>query len=286
MSDSQYLSNLNRISGLQLDRSFMLMKMPLNAFHLVRIRPWPLIAAGAGFNVAIGLICFLHLKIVRGIFLSIIIIGTVMLTWWRDIIREASTMGAHMIRVRHGLELGMILFITSEVIFFVAFFWAFFHRRLAPSSEIGCLWPPMGISALNPFSIPLLNTAVLLASGATVTWAHHGLLNDYKCHLSWGLGTTVFLGVYFTFLQLTEYYRSSFAIRDSVYGATFFVATGFHGLHVLIGTTFLRVCWYRARQEQFNSARHFGLEAAAWYWHFVDVVWIFLFIRIYWWAAI
>lgn len=259
--------------------------MPYNAFHLVRIRPWPFIGAGAIFNIILSLICFLHLKIRIGIFLSGVIIGALILAWWRDIIREASVIGAHITRVRHGLELGIILFITSEVIFFVTFFWAFFHRRLAPATEIGCLWPPAGINFLNPFAIPLLNTAVLLASGITVTWAHYGLLNDYKCQLSWGLGTTTILGIYFTFLQLTEYYSSSFSIRDSVYGATFFVATGFHGLHVLIGTTFLRVCWYRAHQEQFNSAHHFGLEAAAWYWHFVDVVWIFLFIRVYWWAS-
>nr|BCH36303.1 cytochrome c oxidase subunit 3 [Acanthaster planci]BCH36314.1 cytochrome c oxidase subunit 3 [Acanthaster planci]BCH36325.1 cytochrome c oxidase subunit 3 [Acanthaster planci]BCH36336.1 cytochrome c oxidase subunit 3 [Acanthaster planci]BCH36347.1 cytochrome c oxidase subunit 3 [Acanthaster planci] len=221
---------------------------------------------------------------------SLLIAGTLLLTltilnWWRDVIREATFQGSHTLPVNTGLRYGMILFITSEVCFFFAFFWAFFHSSLAPTIELGVSWPPTGISPINPFLVPLLNTAVLLSSGVTVTWAHHSILASNRTESIQALFLTIALGIYFTALQAWEYYDSPFTIADSVYGSTFFVATGFHGLHVLIGTTFLLICFIRLIFFHFSNNHHFGFEAAAWYWHFVDVVWLFLYVCIYWWGS-
>jgi cytochrome c oxidase subunit 3 len=205
--------------------------------------------------------------------------------WWRDIRREGALQGLHTLIVAKGLRWGIILFITSEILFFFSFFWAFFHRRLAPSIEIGLIWPPTGVTPFNPFQVPLLNTIILLASGVTVTWAHHSMIERNFSQTKQGLAITVILGLYFTSLQALEYWEASFTISDSAYGATFFMATGFHGIHVIIGTTFLFVCLYRLTAFHFSADHHFGFEAAAWYWHFVDVVWLFLYIRIYWWGG-
>lgn len=177
------------------------------------------------------------------------------------------------------------MFIVSEICFFGAFFWAYFHSSLSPNLELGSCWPPVGIYPLNAFSVPLLNTAVLLASGVSVTWAHHGLLEGDRRRGVQGLVLTVVLGVYFTFLQGGEYWEAPFTLSDGVYGSTFFVATGFHGLHVLIGSSFLLVCLVRLFVYHFSSGHHFGFEAAAWYWHFVDVVWLFLYLCVYWWGS-
>lgn len=208
-----------------------------------------------------------------------------MLVWWRDVIREGEYMGSHTPRVMTGLRVGMILFILSEVCFFAAFFWAFFHNSLSPAAELGCCWPPVGVVALDTFSVPLLNTVVLLSSGVSVTWAHHSMLSQDKPGVILGLLVTVLLGGYFTYLQINEYIMAQFTVADGIYGSTFFVSTGFHGLHVLIGSLFLLVCLARAFFDGFSRAHHVGLESAAWYWHFVDVVWLFLFSFIYWWAT-
>lgn len=207
-----------------------------------------------------------------------------MIVWWRDVIREATYQGHHTLVVQKGLKIGMLWFIISEVCFFISFFWAFFHSALSPAVELGVVWPPVGIQALNPFEVPLLNTAILLSSGATVTWSHHALIAGNRKQAISGLLLTIILGVLFTALQALEYYEASFTIADSVYGSTFFVATGFHGLHVLIGTTFLTVCFVRMLKHHFTKWHHNGFEASIWYWHFVDYVWIFLFISIYWWG--
>lgn len=208
-----------------------------------------------------------------------------MINWWRDVVRESTFQGWHTTVVEKGLRYGMILFITSEVCFFFAFFWAFFHSRLAPTVEIGVAWPPTGITPLNPFLVPLLKTAVLLSSGVTITWAHHSILAGNHSEAVQALSLTVALGLYFTILQAWEYIDSPFTIADRIYGSTFFVATGFHGLHVIIGTTFLFVCLLRLINRHFSAHHHFGFEAAAWYWHFVDVVWLFLYVCIYWWGS-
>lgn len=254
-------------------------------YHLVEYSPWPLTGATGAFALTVGTAAWFHgYSPICSIIGTIIILLTIV-QWWRDIIREGTFLGHHTSYVTKGLRWGIILFITSEIIFFFAFFWAFFHRRLAPTPDLGCSWPPTGISPLNPFSVPLLNTAVLLASGVTVTWAHHRLVEQSRQRTIQALILTVSLGAYFTFLQAGEYIEASFSIADSIYGATFFVATGFHGLHVLIGSSFLFICLIRTLFMHFSNGHHFGFEAAAWYWHFVDVVWIFLYLCIYWWGT-
>nr|BDQ43515.1 cytochrome c oxidase subunit 3 [Metaphire sieboldi] len=254
-------------------------------FHLVEYSPWPLTSSLGAFTLAIGLASWFHGYGMTCFIAAILLIIMSMYQWWRDVIREGTYMGHHTNPVAVGLRWGMILFITSEVMFFFAFFWAFFHSSLAPTPEIGCSWPPTGISPLNPFSVPLLNTAVLLASGVTVTWAHHSLMEAKRTDAIQALTVTVMLGAYFTVLQAGEYLAAPFTIADSVYGTTFFVATGFHGLHVLIGSSFLLICLLRTIVHHFSNGHHFGFEAAAWYWHFVDVVWICLYLCIYWWGS-
>lgn len=232
-----------------------------------------------------GIVLWFHTGTSYLILIGISALIVTSVQWWRDVSREASLQGHHPIEVETNMRLGIILFIASEVLFFARFFWAFFHSRLAPSIEIGILWPPKNISPFNPFQIPLLNTIILLSSGVSVTWAHHRLIENNHSQAKTGLLLTVILGVYFTALQAYEYIEAPFSFADSVYGSTFFIATGFHGLHVIIGTTFLAVCLYRLSSYQFSYSHHFGFEAAAWYWHFVDVVWLFLFISIYWWGS-
>lgn len=217
------------------------------------------------FTIVTGLAAWFHGYGDAALKLRLLLVILVIVQWWRDVIREATYQGFHTSQVSSGIRWGIILFIASEVIFFFAFFWAFFHSRLAPTPEIGCTWPPTGINPINPFSIPLLNTAVLLASGVTVTFAHHALIEGRRKDALHGLILTVSLGAYFTLLQAHEYLEAPFTIADRVYGTTFFVATGFHGLHVLIGSSFLLVCLIRVYEFHFSTGHHFGFEAAAWY---------------------
>nr|AML26430.1 cytochrome c oxidase subunit III [Staphylinidae sp. BMNH 1274642] len=254
-------------------------------FHLVDASPWPILGSLGAMITMVGLVKWFHFYNNSLFLLGLTITMLVMYQWWRDVTREGTFQGLHTYRVTMGLRWGMILFITSEVFFFISFFWGFFHSSLAPSIELGMTWPPKGIETFNPMQIPLLNTLILLTSGLTVTWAHHSLMeNDYTQTLQ-GLLLTVILGVYFSILQAYEYIEAPFTISDSVYGSTFFMSTGFHGLHVIIGTTFLLVCLLRHMKNHFSCIHHFGFEAAAWYWHFVDVVWLFLYISIYWWGS-
>uniref|UniRef100_A0AB39A6T0 Cytochrome c oxidase subunit 3 n=1 Tax=Cryptochironomus defectus TaxID=2582960 RepID=A0AB39A6T0_9DIPT len=254
-------------------------------FHLVNYSPWPLTGSIGALTLTAGLTKWFHQYEMNLFILGNIITLLTMIQWWRDISREGTFQGLHTLPVTLGLRWGMILFIISEVFFFVSFFWAFFHSSLSPTIELGKIWPPMGIFAFNPFQVPLLNTAILLSSGVTVTWAHHALMEGNHSQMTQGLFFTILLGIYFTALQAYEYIEAPFTIADAVYGSTFFMATGFHGLHVLIGTTFLTVCLLRHLQNHFSKNHHFGFEAAAWYWHFVDVVWLFLYISIYWWGG-
>lgn len=254
-------------------------------FHLVEYRPWPLTGSFGALIITVGISSWFHGYSIFCLVLGIVVVILTIIQWWRDVIREGTFLGHHTYIVGTGLRWGIILFITSEILFFFAFFWAFFHRSLSPSLELGCSWPPRGIYPLNAFSVPLLNTGVLLSSGVTVTWAHHAIIEGNHSDSFYGLFFTVLLGAYFTYLQAGEYIETSFTIADSVYGTIFFVATGFHGLHVLIGSVFLLVCLCRTYLHHFSSGHHFGFEAAAWYWHFVDVVWIFLYLCIYWWGS-
>jgi len=255
-----------------------------NPFHLVEVSPWPLTGSIRALGLVIGMALWFHGGDLNLLILGLFGVILTIIQWWRDVAREGTYQGYHTGIVVKGLRWGMILFIASEVCFFFAFFWAYFHSRLTPTVELGSVWPPVGISPLNPFDVPLLNTVVLLSSGVRVTWAHHGLIEGNRNTTIYGLLVTVILGAYFTILQLAEYDETSFAFRDRVYGSTFFVATGFHGLHVLIGTTFLAVCLLRLWLHHYSRGHHFGFEAAAWYWHFVDVVWLFLYTFIYWWG--
>nr|UBU97847.1 cytochrome c oxidase subunit 3 [Tarbinskiellus sp.] len=254
-------------------------------FHLVNMSPWPITGAIGAMTIAAGLIMMFHQYKFTILMLGVLITILTMIQWWRDITREGTFQGLHTSVVNMGLRWGMILFIVSEIFFFISFFWAFFHSSLSPAVDLGMMWPPMGIKPFNPMQIPLLNTAILLASGVTVTWAHHSLMESNHSQSMQGLLFTIILGIYFTILQAYEYLEAPFTIADSVYGSTFFVATGFHGLHVIIGTTFLIICLMRHMMFHFSSNHHFGFEAAAWYWHFVDVVWLFLYITIYWWGS-
>lgn len=255
-----------------------------HSFHLVDQRPWPLTGAIGALSLTTGIVKWFHEFNINLFILGLLIIALTCIQWWRDIKREGTLQGLHTSIVLKGLKWGIILFITSEVLFFFSFFWAFFHRRLAPTLEIGLQWPPTGVYPFNPFQVPLLNTIILLSSGVTITWSHHSLLENNHSSSVISLIITIILGVYFTLLQGLEYWEASFSLADSIYGSTFFVATGFHGLHVIIGTTFLIVCFARLTSNHFSREHHFGFEAAAWYWHFVDVVWLFLYITIYWWG--
>lgn len=258
-----------------------------HSYHLVDPSPWPLIAALGGFMFTSGLVLYMH-KFIGGwnlLMTGLALILYVMYTWWRDVVREATFEDQHTIVVQKGLRLGMVLFIASEVMFFFAFFWAFFHSSIAPVHNIGGVWPPKAITTINTYTIPLTNTFILLTSGAAVTWAHHALLARSKRHTIIALIFTVLLAMIFTGFQGFEYVNAPFNISDGVYGSCFYMATGFHGFHVFIGTLALLVSLIRIVLNHFTNKHHFGFESAIWYWHFVDVVWLFLFINVYWWSS-
>jgi cytochrome c oxidase subunit III len=285
-------------------------------YHLVDPSPWPLLASLGAFIMAIGAIVLMRsmgggdgLFGLTGptlFFVGFAAVSSVAFMWWRDVIKEAHK-GDHTPVVGLHLRYGMIMFIASEVMFFVAWFWAYFDVSLFPSGVhtltnsnqvigmvernalTGGVWPPKPAEGFHgtfdPWGLPLVNTLILLLSGTTVTWAHHALLRNDRKGLIWGLLVTVVLGALFTTCQVYEYGHAAFNFSGHIYGSTFFMATGFHGAHVVIGTIFLFVCLLRAIKGDFTPKQHFGFEAAAWYWHFVDVVWLFLFACIYVWGA-
>lgn len=269
-------------------------------YHLVNPSPWPLLSAAAALATFSGLVLWMHEKAAGLPIFALGIIGIVfcMYVWWRDVVREGMHDKAHTSVVQRGLRLGMALFILSEVMFFAAFFWSFFSSSLGSvlqfegahifeniSSWKLSQWPPVHIKTLDAWDLPLMNTLILLLSGTTVTWAHYGLLRGDQKSLERGLLLTILLGVCFTALQALEYHHAEFGFKDGIYPSNFFMATGFHGAHVLIGTLFLTVCYVRAKRRQLTTENHLGFEFAAWYWHFVDVVWLFLFACVYVWGA-
>ncbi|MFT5509730.1 MAG: cytochrome c oxidase subunit 3 [Hyphomicrobiaceae bacterium] len=296
-------------------------------YHLVNPSPWPLLASIFALIMAFGAIIWMRtiggneegLFGITGstpFFVGLGGIIAVSFMWWRDCIMEAHG-GDHSPVVQLHLRYGMLMFIASEVMFFVAWFWAYFDIALFAGdirqmslydedgnfiefgkSVIGMVqrneftgghWPPVANDTFkqtfDPWGLPLVNTLILLLSGTTVTWAHHAMLHDDRKGLIWGLLVTVILGMLFTACQVYEYGHAAFSFSGHIYGSTFFMATGFHGFHVLVGTIFLAVCLFRAMAGHFTPKQHFGFEAAAWYWHFVDVVWLFLFIAVYIWGA-
>jgi cytochrome c oxidase subunit 3 len=264
-------------------------------YHLVDPSPWPVIGSISAFILAVGVVSWMHKMFAAApIVFGVGLIGVLytMFCWWRDVVREAEHQGHHTRVVQLHHRYGMILFIASEVMFFVAWFWAYFNSALFPADAhqfarealFGGVWPPKGIETFDPWHLPLLNTLILLTSGTTVTWAHHALLHDDRQGVKWGLILTIALGATFTCVQAYEYAHATFSFGKNVYGSTFFMATGFHGAHVIIGTLFLIVCLIRVYAGHFKPKQHLGFEFAAWYWHFVDVVWLFLFACIYVWG--
>ncbi len=272
---------------------------PNHDYHLVNPSPWPLVVGFALLAFTGGAAMWMHDIMLGGIAIGPMVFSAGVLvvllgaySWWRDVVREGLHDHAHTPVVRQGLRLGMGLFIVSEIMFFFAFFWAYFYSALLPKIPLEDIWamaegvwPPKGVQTFDPWDLPFLNTLILLLSGTTVTWAHHGLLHGDKKSLVNGLLLTVLLGVSFTTLQAVEYGHAAFGMADGIYPSTFYLATGFHGLHVMIGTAFLAVCLVRAQKNQFTEEHHLGFEFAAWYWHFVDVVWLFLFAFVYVWGA-
>lgn len=255
-------------------------------YHLVDESPWPVLRSLIAFFVASGFIFWFHYSITLYLRLAIGILIFTAFQWWNRISLERTFQGLHTRFIQIGLRWGIVLFIVSEILFFFSFFWAYFFLGVNSRVWMGASWPPLGLLIFNPLQVPLLNTIILLRSGVTVTWAHHRLLENNFHEALIGLSYTIFLGVYFSILQAYEYWEASFTIRDSAYGSCFFLITGFHGFHVFVGTLFLARCWVRLKNFHFRFYHHFIFEAAAWYWHFVDVVWLFLYIRIYWWGNI
>jgi len=267
-------------------------------YHLVEPSPWPLTGSMVLLILTLSSVAQWHGYETKKIsIIGIILLLITMGLWWRDTIRESTFQGNHTKRVQRGIRIGFTLFVISEVFFFISIFWAFFHSSLAPSVELGSTWPPLGIQALDPWEIPLANTFVLLTSGASLTWCHQNLIasNSFNTQSSLTnftydkvalpLFITIILAFIFTGFQAFEYYYAPFCFSDSVFGSCFFFATGFHGLHIIIGTSFLIVCLFRLFSGHFSDSHHLGFESAIIYWHFVDVVWLFLFVAVYWWGS-
>ncbi|MGE5475973.1 MAG: cytochrome c oxidase subunit 3 [Bacteroidales bacterium] len=257
--------------------------MSNHPYHLVEPSPWPLAGAVAAFVTATGAVTYFHDRNAPwGLVAGLVLVLLTMALWWRDVIREAHH-DAHTAVVRHGLRVGMVLFILSEVMFFAAFFWAFFNASLGVNPSV-TEWPPQGIQPMHTWTIPFVNTLILLSSGYAVHRAHHSLQAGHRQGLKRGLAIGIALGVLFLSLQIYEYGEATFGFTEGVYPTVFYMATGFHGFHVFVGVCFLAVCLGRVLRGGFTPRQHVGFEAASWYWHFVDVVWLFLFVWVYWWG--
>ncbi len=252
-------------------------------FHLVDPSPWPLTTTISVLLVTIGAVLSMHKidHIVLGMGVLSLLFNLFM--WWRDVSKESNEVGVHTKEVQTGLKLGMGLFIASEIMLFAAFFWGYFHTALFPGEVLENVWPPKGIKTLDPLELPYFNTLLLLLSGTTLTWSHYSLTAGNRLDTLKGLGLTVLLGIVFLIIQMVEYVHAPFHFKDGIYPSLFYITTGFHGFHVLVGTIFLAVCCFRVYRNTITQDHHVGFETAAWYWHFVDVIWLFLFVSIYWW---
>lgn len=255
-------------------------------FHILAASPWPFFTGISCLYLLLGFVFWMHAYMFGGLLsvVGLVLLTLSMILWFRDIIRESTFEGCHTKRVQLGLRIGMVLFIISEIMFFISFFWAFFHFSLSPSVFVGCSWPPLFVQSIDPFTVPLWNTVLLISSGFTVTLSHHALQAGLLTVSLNSLIATVGLGFIFTLAQLLEYFNAKFDISDSAYGSVFFMTTGFHGFHVIIGSIFLAVCIFRMYYLHFSKEHHLGFEFAIWYWHFVDVVWIFVYGFIYIWS--
>ena len=256
-------------------------------YHLVDPSPWPILVSFSLLSLMLGAAMYLHGFTYGGYFLTLgftlTSFGSIL--WFRDIITEATFLGMHTTEVQKGLSIGIVLFIISEIFAFLSVFWGFFHASLSASVEIGGTWPPMGITPLDPFAIPLLNTILLLSSGAFITYAHHALIKGNRKASIVGIVFTLILAILFTGLQYYEYQEAGFTIADSVFGSGFFCSTGLHGLHVIVGSLFIGVQFIRLLNHHHTTSHHIGMEGAIAYWHFVDVVWLGLYGIVYLWTA-
>lgn len=256
-------------------------------FHIVDPSPWPLMTSIALYSTALGFIMYFH-YFNNGVYHLLFGIFSVCLCltgWFADVIREATYQGYHTYKVQQNVYFGMLLFIVSEIMFFFSFFWGFFHFSISPSIWIGGVWPPKGILAIDPWSFPLLNTILLLTSGVYITIGHQSIRLGQRDTTTYSILCTIEHGLIFSGIQYYEYISAPFSINDSVYGSIFYMTTGFHGLHVLVGTIFLIVCLFRHLDYHFYKKHHVGFVCAIWYWHFVDVVWIFLYLCVYIWGS-
>ena len=256
-------------------------------FHLVSPSPWPLFTSISLLVLPACGVLAMHGFTYAGylVISAFILVVSSMFFWFRDIISEGTYLGNHTLAVQRGLNMGVALFIASEALFFLAIFWAYFHSALSPTPELGAQWPPMGIESINAFELPLLNTVILLGSGFTVTYCHHSLIEGNRNGALLGCIYTIILAIIFTGFQAVEYSVSSFTLTDGSFGSSFYFGTGFHGLHVIIGTIFLAVGFWRLLAYHLTENHHLGLESGILYWHFVDVVWLFLFLSVYYWGS-
>lgn len=259
----------------------------IHPFHLVSPSPWPFFTSLSLFNLTSNAALAIHnfSNAYYTFYLSLFLVVVSMFFWFRDIVTEATYLGDHSFPVQKSIGLGIILFIVSEALFFLAIFWAFFHSALTPTPELGGSWPPLGLTPVNPFELPLLNTVILLSSGSTITYSHHALINGDRGAAILGAILTVILAIVFTLFQGVEYNECSFTMSDGAYGTCFFFGTGFHGFHVIIGTIFIFVALVRMIRYHLTINHHVGFEGSISYWHFVDVVWLFLYLAIYYWGS-
>ena len=256
-------------------------------FHLVSPSPWPIYTCTSLLALTSAVVLNMH-TFISSSFLVILALTSVIYSmglWFRDIISEATYLGNHTLAVQRGLNMGVALFIVSEIFFFLAIFWTFFHSAISPNVELGAHWPPSGIETVNPFELPMLNTIILLASGFSVTYAHHSIIQGIRVGALYGLVLTVILAFLFTTLQGKEYLISNFTFSDGTYGSVFYFGTGFHGFHVIIGTAYIAVGLWRVLAYHSTDNHHLGLESSILYWHFVDVVWLILFVSVYYWGS-
>ena len=259
----------------------------LNPYHLLVNSPWPFFESFSLYCLTQSAVLYMHGYSNAGYYLTLgfILTAYCMALWFRDMITESTFQGAHTKQVVKGIEIGILLFIVSEAFAFLSIFWAYFHSALSPTVEIGGCWPPQGIQALSAFSVPLINTVLLVTSGAFVTYAHHSIIKGNRKRTIEGNLITILIAIIFTCFQCFEYIQAPFTISDSVFGSAFFASTGLHGLHVIVGTIFILVGFFRIVNYHLSTNHHVGFEASILYWHFVDVVWLFLFIAVYYWGG-
>jgi len=256
-----------------------------NMFHLVNISPWPFSTSICFLSFALGVIIIARSFFCAPFLISLLLLLYSSYIWGQDIHREACYEGTHNSEVLEGFKLGIIFFIFSECFFFLGIFWTYLHLAESPAVELGGIWPPFGITCFDPIGIPFLNTIILVSSGVSVTWCHHTIEKGFYKLSILSLLFTVILGSIFTIFQLIEYYVAGFTFSCSSYSSIYFLGTGFHGFHVLIGRVLLLIRLLRFLNFFISPNHRAGFECSVWYWHFVDIVWFFLYLIFYWWGV-